>query len=224
VVVTVKDSGIGIPSTKLESIFQMFSQVETALSRSQGGLGIGLCLVKQLVEMHGGRIEAKSDGVGKGSEFVVRLPIVVERTYSPKTSDDDNAKPTSDLRILVVDDNRDAASTLAMLLKMMGNDVRTAHDGYDAVRAASEFYPHVVLLDIGLPKMNGYQVARTIREEPWGRRIILIAVTGWGQDEDKRKSEEAGFDWHMVKPVDPQALMKLLADLDVGKASATKSA
>jgi signal transduction histidine kinase len=223
VVVTVKDAGIGIPATKLQTIFEMFSQVEGALSRSQGGLGIGLCLVKQLVELHGGRIEAKSEGLGKGSQFVVRLPIVVERT-SRKTSDDDgNAKPTSDLRILVVDDNRDIASSLAILLKMMGNNVRTAHDGEEAVRAAGEFDPHVVLLDIGLPKMNGYEAARIIREEPWGKNMILIAVTGWGQDEDKRKSEEAGFDRHMVKPVDPQALMKLLAALDVVKVRAVKS-
>lgn len=219
VVVAVKDAGIGIPATNLRTIFEMFSQVEGALSRSQGGLGIGLCLAKQLVEMHGGKIEAKSEGPSKGSEFVVRLPIVVERPCSRKTSDDDsNATPTSDLRILVVDDNQDTSSTLAMLLKMMGNNVRTAHDGDEAVRAAGEFHPHVVLLDIGLPKMNGYEAARAIREEPWGKNMILIAVTGWGQYEDKQKSAEAGFDQHMVKPVDPQALMKLLARLDFVKA------
>jgi len=218
VVVSVKDTGIGIAAIDLRTIFEMFSQVQGALSRSKGGLGIGLCLAKQLVEMHGGRIEAKSEGLGKGSEFVVRLPIVVEGTYAEKTNvDDDNVKPTSDLRILVVDDNRDVCSTLAMLLKMMGNNVRTAHDGDEAVQATGEFHPQVVLLDIGLPKMNGYEVARAIREEQWGKSIILVAVTGWGQEKDKRRSEEAGFDHHMVKPVNPQALMKLLGDLNFVK-------
>ncbi len=218
VVVSVKDTGIGIAASDLATIFQMFSQVERALSRSQGGLGIGLCLAKRLVEMHGGGIEVKSEGLGKGSEFVVRLPIVVERTYSEKTSEDyGNAKPSSDLRILVVDDNLDACSTLAMLLKMMGNKVRTAHDGDEAVRAAGEFHPHVALFDIGLPKMSGYEAARTIRAQPWGKDMILIAVTGWGQGEDKRKSEEAGFDRHMVKPVDPRALMMLLTGLELVK-------
>jgi signal transduction histidine kinase len=217
VLVTVKDAGIGIPATNLETIFEMFSQVEGVLSRSQGGLGIGLYLVRRLVEMHGGRIEAKSEGPDKGSEFVVRLPLVGERICPPKTDDAGKARPTSDLRILVADDNRDTASTLAILLKMMGNDVRTAHDGSEAVQAAGAFHPQVALLDIGMPKMNGYEAARTIREEPWGKKMILIAVTGWGQDEDRRKSEEAGFDQHMVKPVDPQALMKLLAGLQAAK-------
>jgi signal transduction histidine kinase len=218
VVVTVKDAGIGIPTTKLQTIFEMFSQVEAALSRSRGGLGIGLCLVKQLVEMHGGRIEARSEGPGKGSEFVVRLPIAVAQKHAHKsTDDDDNTTTTSNLRVLVVDDNRDAAATLAMLLKVMGNDVRTVYDGEAAVITAGEFRPHVVLCDIGLPKMSGYEVARTIREAAWGKNTVLIAVTGWGQDEDKRKSEEAGFDRHMVKPVDPLALMKLLSGLDIVK-------
>ena len=217
VVVSVKDTGIGIPADNLRTIFDMFSQVEEALSRSQGGLGIGLCLVKQLVEMHGGRIEARSEGPGKGSEFVVRLPIIVE-IGNGRSADDtgEDAKPTSNLRVLVVDDNRDAALSFAMLLKMMGNNVRTALDGEEAVRTAGEFHPHVVLLDIGMPKMNGYEAARTIRDEPWGKNMILIAVTGWGQDEDRRKSQQAGFDRHMVKPVDPQTFMTLLAGLDLG--------
>jgi signal transduction histidine kinase/ActR/RegA family two-component response regulator len=224
VVVTVKDTGIGIPPSKLEAIFEMFSQVEAALSRSRGGLGIGLCLVKQLVEMHGGNIEARSEGPGKGSEFVVRLPVAMEQTFVRRASDEGKADLVSQLRVLVVDDNRDAASTLAMLLKVMGNNVRTAHDGEEAVHATEEFRPDVVLCDIGLPKMNGYEVARAIREWPWGNHMALIAVTGWGQDEDKRKSEEAGFDRHLVKPVDPQALMKLLAGLDVVKVRQSKPA
>ena len=219
VVVSVTDTGIGIPADKLPTIFEMFSQVEGALSRSQGGLGIGLCLVKRLVEMHGGSVEARSGGLGQGSEFVVRLPTVVEQTYPRQVSDDgDKAQPTSDLRILVVDDNRDAAESLAMLLKMMGNNIHTAHDGEEAVTAAREFQPHVVLCDIGLPKLNGYEACRQMKPQAWDKKMILIAVTGWGQDNDRRKSQEAGFDHHMVKPVDPQALMKLLAELDSVKA------
>ncbi len=218
VVVSVRDAGIGIPVDKLPTIFEMFSQVEGALARSQGGLGIGLCLVKRLVEMHGGQIEAHSAGPGTGSEFVVRLPIVVEQAQARNIGDDDTRSPRADLRILVVDDNRDTASSSAMLLKMMGNDVRTAHDGEAAVRVAEEFRPQVVLCDIGLPKMNGYEACRHIRRQPWGKNMILVAVTGWGQDDDKRKAEEAGFDRHLVKPVDPQALMTLLAGLNVAKA------
>lgn len=215
VVVSVIDTGIGIAAEKLPTVFEMFSQVEGALSRSQGGLGIGLCLVKRLVEMHGGSVEARSGGLGTGSEFVVRLPIVVEQTYPRRVSEDGNkAKSISALRVLVVDDNRDAAETLAMLLKIMGNNVQLAHDGEEAVAAAVEFRPHVVLCDIGLPKLNGYEACRQIKKQAWDENMILIAVTGWGQDEDRRKSEEAGFDQHLVKPVDPKALMKLLAGMD----------
>jgi signal transduction histidine kinase len=217
VVVSVTDTGIGIPADKLTSVFEMFSQVEGALTRSQGGLGIGLCLVKRLVEMHGGSIEAHSDGPGKGSEFVVRLPVVVEQSDSPATPGDDaeSPLPSSELQILVVDDNRDAANSLAMLLDMMGNTVRVALDGAEAVDAAREFRPDVVLLDIGMPKMNGYDVARTIRQQEWGQNMVLIAMTGWGQDENKQKSQEAGFNRHMVKPVAPSSLMRLLAELQI---------
>lgn len=215
VVVSVKDAGIGIAANNLLTIFEMFSQVEGALSRAQGGLGIGLCLVKRLVELHGGHIEARSSGPGKGSEFVVRLPIVVEQITPPTSNDDDKTAPLSGLRILVVDDNLDTAASLAMLLKVMGSHVRTANNGEEAVQTAEELRPHVVLCDIGLPKMNGYEVCRHIRQEPWGENMVLIAVTGWGQDDDKRKSEEAGFNRHMVKPVKPQSLMKLLAELPI---------
>ncbi len=214
VVVSVTDTGIGIPADKLPTLFEMFSQVEGALSRSQGGLGIGLSLVKRLVEMHGGSVEARSGGPGQGSEFLVRLPIVVEQTYSSEANDDgDHATPTSELRILVVDDNRDAAESLAMLLTATGNNVQTAHDGEKAVAAAGKFRPHVVLCDIGLPKLNGYEACRQMKAQAWDKKMVLIAVTGWGQDDDRRKSEEAGFDHHMVKPVDPKSLMKLLAGL-----------
>lgn len=215
VVVSVKDTGIGIPAAHLTSVFEMFSQVEGALSRSQGGLGIGLCLVKQLVELHEGRVEVRSDGPGRGSEFLVRLPTVSELPPAPGTSDPDAgaAETTTKLRILVVDDNRDAAFSLSELLEIMGHTAVTAHDGEEAVKVAGEYRPDVVLLDIGLPKMNGYAAARAIRQEPDGRDTVLIAVTGWGQHEDKQKAAEAGFDHHMVKPVDPKALMKLLAGL-----------
>jgi signal transduction histidine kinase len=215
VVVSVKDTGMGIPAANLTSIFEMFSQVENALSRSHGGLGIGLCLVKRLVELHEGQVEARSDGQDKGSEFLVRLPIAAESSSVYQSSDDKNelAIPTSQLRILVVDDNRDAAFSLTELLNEMGNTTCVAHDGEEAVEAAGRFRPDVMLLDIGLPKMNGYDVAHAIRQRPWGKSIILIAVTGWGQEEDKRKSKEAGFDRHMVKPMEPRILMELIAEI-----------
>jgi PAS domain S-box-containing protein len=212
VVVSVKDNGIGIPADNLPTIFGMFSQVESSLSRSQGGLGIGLYLVKSLVEMHGGSVQVRSEGLDKGSEFAICLPISVREEPGHETTAGEAAAPTSSLRILVVDDNLDAVTSLAMLLSTMGNTVRTAHDGEEAVRAASDFRPHVALLDIGMPKMNGYEAASAIRQQPWGHEVVLVAVTGWGQDEDKRRSKEAGFDHHMVKPVDPYAVMKQLAD------------
>ena len=217
VVVSVRDTGIGIPADKLTSIFDMFSQVDRSLEKSQGGLGIGLSLVKRLVEMHGGRIEAKSDGPVRGSEFVVRLPVDVEASRPQAADKQEPAAPKSSLRILIVDDNMDGADSLAMMLKMMGNDARTAYDGQEGVELAEEFRPEVVLFDIGMPKLNGYEACRLIRKQPWGRKVIVIAITGWGQDDDRQRSHDAGFDHHMVKPVDPQTLMKLLAGLDVGR-------
>lgn len=219
VVVSVTDTGIGIAAHKLPTIFEMFSQVEGALFRSQGGLGIGLCLVKRLVELHGGSVEARSDGLGKGCEFLVRLPIAVEQTSAPNPSDLTDSVPTTfDLRILVVDDNTDAAESLARLLKAMGNSVRTAHDGEEAVAAAMAFMPHVVLCDIGLPKLDGCEACRRMKEQAWSDKMILVAVTGWGQEDVRRRAREAGFDHHMVKPVDAQALMTLLAELNTMKA------
>jgi CheY-like chemotaxis protein/two-component sensor histidine kinase len=215
VVVTVKDNGTGIPADQLPTLFEMFSQVEGSLPRAQGGLGIGLHLVKRLVEMHGGSVTARSEGAGKGSEFVVRLPVIVEASgASFPTKEDEPTIPKSSLRILIVDDNWDGADTLGMMLRLMGNDIRTAYDGEEAITAAEEFRPDVVLLDIGLPKLNGYEACRQIREQPWSKGMVLIAVTGWGQEEARRRSHEAGFDKHMVKPVDPQALMKMLAGLE----------
>jgi CheY-like chemotaxis protein len=211
-VIVVRDTGIGIPRDKLESIFEMFSQVDPSLERSQGGLGIGLTLVRRLVLMHGGTVVARSDGVHRGSEFTVRLPVVsapapvAVATHSPRAPA--HVQPR---RVLIVDDNRDAASSLAMLLELEGHKTVVAHDGPTALEAAERHRPDVMLLDIGLPRMNGYDVGRAVRREPWGATLTLIALTGWGQAEDRRRSQEAGFDGHLVKPVDPATLLELLA-------------
>jgi signal transduction histidine kinase len=212
-VVSVRDNGIGIPRDMLSSIFDMFTQVDRPLE-SQGGLGIGLTLVRRLVEMHDGSVEARSNGLGEGSEFVVRLPVFIERPTEPQPrSDGPRAEALTKSRLLVVDDNKDAAESLGMLLRLKGYDTRIAHDGHEAVDMAETFHPELVLLDIGLPKMNGYDVARHIRQQPWGCDVVLIALTGWGQDEDRRLSQEAGFNVHIVKPVEPAALEELLVRL-----------
>jgi two-component system CheB/CheR fusion protein len=212
-VVHVKDTGLGIPSDKLAGIFEMFTQIDRSLERSQGGLGIGLTLVKRLVEMHGGSVEAHSEGQGRGSEFAVRLPLLIEGPKAKIPATTVETMPTTNHRILIVDDNRDAAKSLALLLKIAGNETQTAHDGFEAVEMAAAFQPEVVLLDIGLPKLSGYDACRRIREQPWSKNIVLVALTGWGLDEDRRLSKDAGFDHHMVKPVDFAALMSLLAGL-----------
>jgi PAS domain S-box-containing protein len=210
-VVSVRDNGVGIPSDMLSRIFEMFTQVDRSLEQSQGGLGIGLTLVRRLVEMHDGSIEVRSDGLNKGSEFIVRLPLLMSPTNkTPPLSDGARGKSLSHSRILVVEDNKDAADSLAMLLRLKGNEIRTAHDGLEALEIAELFHPAIVLLDIGLPKLNGYDVARRIREQPWGRDVVLVALTGWGQDEDRRLSQEAGFNFHIVKPVELASLEKLL--------------
>ncbi|MGC1307747.1 MAG: PAS domain S-box protein [Phormidesmis sp.] len=212
VLVSVKDAGIGIAPDMLPKVFEMFMQVEGALTRSQGGLGIGLTLVKQLVERHGGSVVALSEGVGQGSEFVVRLPVITKVT---SMSQPVPAKPIAEgrRRVLIVDDNEDSALTLEMLFEMTGDITQTAHDGLAAITATETFQPDIVLLDIGLPKLNGYEVARQIRQQPGGKGRLLIALTGWGQPEDRRKSSEAGFDAHMVKPIDHEALLQLLSEL-----------
>ena len=212
VLIRVKDIGIGIPTETLPRIFDMFMQVDRSLERSEGGLGIGLTLVQRLVEMHGGTVEARSDGPGKGSEFVVRLAVAEVKDQGPQGAACEHEKGAAPgRRILVVDDNRDVADSLGMLLRMMGNEVHTAHDGLEAVGAAAAFQPDVVLLDLGLPKLNGYEAARRIREQDGGTDMVLVAVTGWGQEEDRRRSKEAGFDHHMTKPVEFAALQELLA-------------
>ena len=212
VVVRVRDTGIGIPRNKLASIFEMFKQLPAARDRSQGGLGIGLTLVKRLVSMHGGTVEVFSAGTAHGSEFVVRLPVLRERPQVRTAARPDEAPQTAGRRILIVDDNRDSAASLAMLLETAGNTTQEAYDGIEALEAAARFRPDVVLLDIGLPRLNGHEVCRRVRAETWGRNMTVIAVSGWGQDDDRRKSCEAGFDHHMVKPVDFDILLKLLAE------------
>jgi PAS domain S-box-containing protein len=213
VVVAVRDTGIGIPAEALPGLFTMFSQVDHSLERSQGGLGIGLALVKGLVEMHGGTVAAHSAGVGRGSEFVVRLPLSKEEGQAEDQPAGEASAGPSRRRILIVDDNRDGAASLGMMLSLMGHDTRTAHDGLEAVELAEAFRPDMVLLDLGLPKLNGFDACRRIREQPWGQGIFIVAVTGWGQEDDRRRSQEAGFDRHLVKPVEVAALEKLLAGL-----------
>jgi PAS domain S-box-containing protein len=207
-VVRVKDSGAGIPADQLEKIFNMFNQVDRSPERAQGGLGIGLTLVRRLAEMHGGSVHARSDGPGKGSEFIVRLPALAQPPRAQKSPVPDVAAPAMRRRVLIVDDNRDAADALAMLLRHTGHDAFVAYDGRAAFAAAETHRPDVVLLDIGLPGMSGHDVCRQVREQPWGRNIRMIALTGWGQEEDRRKSTEAGFDGHLVKPVDIAAVLE----------------
>jgi two-component system CheB/CheR fusion protein len=212
VAIRVKDSGIGIPHDMIERIFDIFTQVDGTLQRSHGGLGIGLTLVKRLVAMHGGAVEARSEGTGKGSAFVVRLPVVVGLLNPPHDSEGDGPATRGKRRILVVDDNETAAKMLGMLLEALGNEVRTAFDGLAALDMAGEFRPDIVLLDIGMPKIDGYEVARRFRQESWGQQVVLAALTGWGQEEDKRRARAAGFDHHFVKPIEPAVLQRFLVE------------
>ena len=210
-VISVRDAGIGLPADMLTQIFEIFAQVDRSLSRSRGGLGIGLTLVKRIVEMHDGTVTARSDGVGRGSEFIVRLPARAAEATASRVSRSSRPDAASTCRVLVVDDNEDSAGSLRMLLEMVGHEVRTAYDGEAALAAAKDFRPDVAFLDIGLPGLNGYEVAERIRRQAWGRDITLIALTGWGQDSDRRRSKEAGFDRHLVKPVDPTTLLETLS-------------
>jgi PAS domain S-box-containing protein len=211
VVVSIRDTGIGIAATHLPSIFDMFTQVDRSREMSQGGLGIGLSLVKRLVEMHGGSVEARSEGPGQGAEFVVRLPALVALAPPTTAPIQEPAATHKVRRILIVDDNRDAANSLSEMLRLLGNETCTAYDGTQGLDMAAQFRPHVILLDLGLPTLNGHDLCRRIRAEPWGKSLILIAVTGWGQDDDRRRSREAGFDHHLTKPVELKDLLPLLA-------------
>jgi PAS domain S-box-containing protein len=218
-VVAVRDNGIGIPQQSLSSIFEIFSQVNSSFERSQGGLGIGLHLARRLIEMHGGRIRAESDGVGHGSVFTIWCPVVdgiapVEDEAAPAA-----VAVTIPRRVLVVDDNVDGADMLAALLRMHHQETFIAHDGEAALAAAESLRPDAVLLDIGLPLINGVEVCRRIREQPWGRDMVLVAVTGWGQDADRNRSRAAGFDHHLVKPVDHQVVLEILSSIPARTAS-----
>jgi PAS domain S-box-containing protein len=217
-VITVRDDGIGIPPGKLMEIFELFTRVEQSLDK-QGGLGIGLTLAQQIAGLHDGTIEARSEGLGFGSEFIVRLPIVAAapRAASPAIAAEKG--PSTPRRVLVADDNQDVAESLAMLLEFAGHEVHTAFDGEAAFRSVEELLPDVALLDIGMPKANGYEVATRVREKPWGREVFLVALTGWGQESDKRRAEQAGFDMHLVKPVAPETIEDLLDSLPVRRAA-----
>ncbi|HWN40640.1 MAG TPA: ATP-binding protein [Thermoanaerobaculia bacterium] len=212
--IRVKDQGIGMPREMLPRIFELFTQLNRSLDRSEGGLGIGLALVRRLVELHGGTVQALSDGPGRGSEFVVALPVLrVGKMPEEAPADDaqDEVRGASGRRILVADDNRDSAESLGMLLELAGHQVRLAYDGQEALDAAGEFLPEVLLLDIGLPRMDGYQVAARLRQDPRHDGMLLVAVTGYGTESDRDRGRAAGFDHHLVKPVDPVALRDLIA-------------
>jgi CheY-like chemotaxis protein/two-component sensor histidine kinase len=213
VLIRVRDNGIGIPPYMLETVFDLFIQGDRGLDRAEGGLGIGLTLVRRIVTMHGGRVEAMSDGVGRGAEFRVWLPLA-------SADAGDAAAPSSELqdrlsatrrRVLVVDDNKDSAESLAVLLRLAGHEVDTAHDGIAALSSATRSPPQVVLLDIGLPGMDGYEVAREIRSSPNLSHVRIVAMTGYGQEQDRRRTQEAGFDAHLVKPLSPDDIERALS-------------
>jgi CheY-like chemotaxis protein len=213
VLVHVRDEGVGIPAALLPHIFDLFVQSERPLARSQGGLGIGLTVAKQLVDLHGGTITAASAGTGLGSEFTVRLPVLAGPPDPGPAACDPHKAPLHGpaRRVLVVDDNIDAAESAAMLLRIWGHVVHTVHDGLSVLQAVRDFQPEIILLDIGLPGMTGYEVAQLLRAQPESQSLVLAAITGYGQEADKRRSREAGFNMHLTKPLDPIKLEKLIA-------------
>jgi PAS domain S-box-containing protein len=226
VVVQVKDTGIGIAPENLPHLFDLFYQVDRSYTRAEGGLGLGLTLVRRLVEMHGGKVEVRSEGVNRGSEFIVRLPVLpasaVSRNFQTESSHTDQLAPGC-RRILVADDFPESAATLARLLQQDGNEVRTAQDGIEAFEVAERFRPEIALLDIAMPKLDGYEAARKIREQPWGKDLVLIALTGWGQQQDRQRTQAAGFDAHLTKPVNYDAIMEILSKLSSGAKRASQA-
>ncbi len=216
-VVTVRDTGVGIPADMLPRVFDMFTQVEGEARRAQGGLGIGLALVRTLVELHGGRVEARSEGPGKGSVFIVRLPLALDRGADRTEAAQGRPAPLRAQRLLVVDDNRDVADSLSVLLRCLGAQAQVAYDGDSALEIYDAFHPSAVLLDLGMPGMSGFEIAKRLRARA-GDAVTLIAVTGWGQQDDRRRSREAGFDAHLVKPIDPETLQSLLTRGGAGAA------
>jgi len=209
--IRVKDTGIGIPSEALPRIFELFSEGEASIERSEGGLGLGLSLVERLVKLHGGTVTAHSDGAGRGSEFIVRLPLAHEQRPAGEVRPEGAPESRSHCRVLVVDDNEDSVESLAMLLRMLGHEVETAKDAEGGLAALDTFRPNVAILDIGLPKVTGYDLAKQIRERPWGKGVVLVALTGWGQKQHRKRSTEAGFDHHLTKPVEFDVLQQILA-------------
>jgi PAS domain S-box-containing protein len=210
--ISVSDTGVGIAPETLPRVFEMFSQVKSTLHQAEGGLGIGLALARGLIDLHGGRLEARSDGVGRGSEFIVHLPVSASLVLPTSPPADLTAPPLSSHRVLIADDNRDAADSLSLLLELEGHEIRTVHDGRAAVSEAERFRPEIALLDIGMPELNGFEVARELRKQPWAQHTLLIAITGWGQEQDRRRSREAGFDHHLTKPIDPDAVSRLIKE------------
>jgi CheY-like chemotaxis protein/two-component sensor histidine kinase len=209
--IAIRDNGLGISPTLLPKVFDLFAQGERSLARSEGGLGLGLTLARRIVEMHHGTITARSEGPNQGSEFVVHLPPAGRVSARETKGGSSTSTVTGVCRVLVVDDNDDSAQTMAMMLELGGIKAKIAHDGAAALRVADEFRPHVVLLDIGLPEMDGFEVARRMRQTPELSSAILVAMTGYGQEEDRRRTADAGFAHHLVKPVDPEALKRVIA-------------
>ncbi|SFE88892.1 hybrid sensor histidine kinase/response regulator [Spirosoma endophyticum] len=212
-ILVVRDNGIGLPADQFSSIFELFTQVDNSLARSKGGLGLGLTLVKRLVELHGGRVAAQSAGLDQGSTFTVHLPTVAVVTGGTRKPIAETPGKAGVLRILVIDDNADAAMTLGMLLKLKGYEVHTRTSGRAGIEAAEQGQPEAILLDIGMPELDGYETCRQIRQQPWGQHIVVIALTGYGQEEDQQRTQAAGFDGHLVKPVDLTVLLNLMAKL-----------
>ena len=217
VAISVKDRGVGIPAEKLPEMFELFAQGDRSLARSEGGLGVGLTIVKKLVEMHGGTIVARSDGPGKGSEFIIRLPAALKPSGTRPSAMSSEAKIGKKTRILVVDDNVDTARGMTRLLTIIGHEVATAHSGPEAIEVARRHRPEFILLDIGLPGMSGYDVASKLRQEECCKDAVIVAISGYGQEEDRRRSRDAGFDFHLVKPLDHEALLTLLSNGSNGR-------
>jgi CheY-like chemotaxis protein len=211
--ISVKDSGVGIRPETVPRLFRMFSQIKSTTDRSEGGLGIGLALANELVKLHGGTIDVHSGGEDQGSEFLIRLPLSLLMDEAPerKQGSANNGRFDASHLILIVDDNVDAAASLAMLLELSGNEVLVAHSGQDAVDVARRHRPSIVILDIGLPGLDGYEVARALRNESTGAGMLILALTGWGQIEDKQRARDAGFDHHFTKPVDIDAIQHAIA-------------
>jgi CheY-like chemotaxis protein len=222
-VIRVRDTGAGLPPELVANVFDLFVQGDTSLDRTRGGLGIGLTIVRRLVELHGGRVEAHSPGVGEGSEFVVRLPILPTVATTPRAAAPSGREVARPLAILVVEDNEDAAEGLAMVLRLWGHDVRVAYDAAAALEIVERYAPDVVLSDLGLPGMSGYDLAQRLRQRPGFGGAVLVALSGYGREEDKRRALDAGFDHHLVKPPDLEALARLLGRAAVAAVSRSAS-